>query len=364
MSEVDPLTLIQPAATRVRDPVSGRSLFLAGIVQQPTVREDGLHVELVFTPEHSADDRRALGEAFLLNLRELGYQGAVFPKVRVRRPPRGSADPVPGMSGPGLAPHGGPIEKKTIEGVRRVIAVHSAKGGVGKSTIATNLAVGLRQRGLSVGLLDADLHGPSLPTMMNVRQRPLVDDRGRAVPVNAYGVRCMSLGLVADEGQAVIWRGPMVMGVLRQLLQDTAWGELDVLVLDLPPGTGDAQLTVIQAVDLAGAIVVTTPQEVALADARRGLQLFDKLGVPVLGLVENMAWYTLPDGSRDFVFGDAGGVRLAEAVDVPLLAQIPLNTSVRKGGDAGLPAVLGDGPAAQAFRALAEAVAGLLEPAD
>jgi ATP-binding protein involved in chromosome partitioning len=260
-----------------------------------------------------------------------------------------------------MAPHGGPIQKKQIPGVKRVIAVASGKGGVGKSTVATNLAVGLRKSGWDVGLLDADIYGPSLPRMMNVGSRPFTNERKQLVPVLSYGVRCVSVGLLVDESEAMIWRGPMIMGLIRQFLQDTDWGELDCLVIDLPPGTGDAQLTLIQAVDLTGAVIVTTPQDVALADAVRGVTMFNKLSVPILGLVENMAYYALPDGTRDHVFGVDGGKRLAEREGVPLLGEIPLQTSIRKGGDSGLPAVLGQDPVGAAFQAMADAVRAQLE---
>ena len=239
-----------------------------------------------------------------------------------------------------MAPHGGPIVKRPIPGVAKVIAVASGKGGVGKSTVAVNLAVGLQRAGLRAGLMDADVYGPSAPTMMNLSERPAMGDDKRVKPVLGYGVQCLSMGLLADPGQALVWRGPMLMGVLRQFLQQTEWGPLDVLVVDLPPGTGDAQLSLIQATPLAGAVIVTTPQEVALADAVRGVEMFRRLDVPILGVVENMAYYPLPDGSRDYVFGRDGGAKLAERYELPLLAQLPLQTTIRRGGDQGLPSVL------------------------
>lgn len=362
MSQSDPIALLQPAAVRVRDPAGQRSVWLSGVVQEARMVGGALHFDLVFGPEHPRADRREVADAILRNLRQLGFEGEVVPTVKDRpAPPEPAAakprDPLPGMSGPGIAPHGGPVHKKALPGVKHIVAVASGKGGVGKSTIATNLAVGLRLRGLRVGLLDADIYGPSLPVMMNVSQRPMVDEQGKAIPASAYGVRCMSIGLVVDADEAMIWRGPMVMGVIRQFLQDTRWGELDVLLVDLPPGTGDAQLTLIQAVDLTGAVVVTTPQEVALADAVRGIRMFAKLDVPLLGLVENMAYYALPDGSRDYVFGRDGGKRTAAAHGTDVIAEVPLRSTIRQGGDAGLPAVLGDGPDAQVFRELAAVVA-------
>ncbi len=328
-----------------------------------------LHFHLVFTPEHDPQDRRGIADALIANLRGLGLEGPVHPRLVERRHPAApapSTDPVPGMSGPGMAPHGGPIRKSRLEGVRHIIAVASGKGGVGKSTIACNLAVGLQLLGHRVGLLDADIYGPSLPVMMNVSARPVLDENKQVLPAMAYGVRCLSMGLLADPREAMIWRGPMVMGVVRQFLQQTQWGELDVLVVDLPPGTGDVQLTLMQAVDLAGAVIVTTPQDVALADAVRGISMFSKLDVPLLGIVENMSYYPLPDGTRDHVFGQGGGARIAEEHDAELLCELPLQTSIRHGGDTGLPAVLGDDATARTFAQLARKVAdklGLEAPA-
>lgn len=360
MSDVDPLHLLEPAATRVRDPVSGRSAWLAGLVQEARMDADTLRFSLVVAPEHSAADRAALAEAIVANLRGLGFAGPVVPRV-VERPVRPTRlrkeDPVPGMSGPGLAPHGGPVQKRPLPGVRHVIAVASGKGGVGKSTVATNLAVGLRKLGYATGLLDADIYGPSLPLMMNVSARPVITSDQRVAPPLAYGVKCLSMGLVVDPGEAMIWRGPMVMDLVRKLLQETVWEPLDVLVVDLPPGTGDAQLTLVQAIDLSGAVIVTTPQEVALADAVRGIRMFERLGVPLLGLVENMAYYPLPDGTKDHVFGQDGGKRTAAAHGTELLAELPLRTSIRRAGDTGLPSVLGDDEVAATFRAIAARVA-------
>jgi ATP-binding protein involved in chromosome partitioning len=365
MTSLDPLSLQQPAATRVRDPVSGRSAWLAGMVRNARLDDDGtLRFDLVCTPQHAPADRLSIAEAIVANLRQLGFEPAVEPSVVVAKPPparpAAAKDPVPGMSGPGVQPHGGAIVKKRLEGVKHVVAVASGKGGVGKSTIASNLAVGLQRQGLAVGLLDADIYGPSLPIMMNVGTRPMVTDDKKIVPPTAYGVRCLSMGLLVEQHEAMIWRGPMVMGIVRQFLQDTAWGSLDVLVVDLPPGTGDVQLTLVQAVELAGAVVVTTPQDVALADAVRGIQMFRKLDVPLLGVVENMAYYELPDGTKDFVFGEGGGRRTAERYGTELLAEIPLRTAIRRASDQGLPAVLGDDEIGAAFQGLAARVADKL----
>ena len=206
--------------------------------------------------------------------------------------------------------------------------------------------------------MDADIYGPSLPVMMKTTKRPMVDGaRKRIIPVLAHGVKCMSMGLLVEPDQAMIWRGPMVMGAVRQFLQESDWDGIDYLIIDLPPGTGDAQLTLIQAVTLSGAVIVTTPQDVALADAVRGIHMFNKLDVPLLGLVENMAWYELPDGTRDYVFGQDGGKRTAEKFGTDLLCQVPLGTAIRKSGDEGTPAVLLGGSTAEIFLNLARQVA-------
>jgi ATP-binding protein involved in chromosome partitioning len=259
--------------------------------------------------------------------------------------------------------HGPDIAKADIlPGVRRVIAVASGKGGVGKSTVAVNLAVALAQSGLAVGLIDADVHGPSLPRMLGASAKPEVRD-GLMVPVPAWGVACMSIGFLVPEDQAMIWRGPMVMGALTQMLGQVAWGALDVMVIDLPPGTGDAQLTLSQKVDLAGAVIVSTPQDIALIDARRGVAMFRKVGVPILGLIENMSYFSCPHcGARSEVFGHGGARAEAARQGVAFLGQIPLLAAVRESGDAGRPIVVAapDSEAAQAFRAIAATVRDLV----
>jgi ATP-binding protein involved in chromosome partitioning len=373
MSDLDPTALIEPAATRVRDPVSGRSVWLAGMVQNVRTKGADLVYDLHFTAEHGVADRQAIQAAIEQNLRGLGFGAKVYampagapPKMAAGRPsaPAGQPrkpDPVKGMSGPGMGPHGGPIAKKPVEGVRHVVAIASGKGGVGKSTVSTNLAIALHRLGASVGLMDADIYGPSVPTMMGAHARPLADAASKKIlPIPAHGIRTLSMGQLVDPEEAMIWRGPMVMGAVRQLLQDADWSGCDYLLIDLPPGTGDAQLTLIQAVDLAGAVIVTTPQPVALADAIRGITMFRKLDVPLLGVVENMAYYELPDGTRDYVFGRDGGVRVAERYDTPLLGQIPLRSSLREAGDAGVPAALGDSAEAEAFLDVARKIAARL----
>jgi ATP-binding protein involved in chromosome partitioning len=354
----------------VRDPLTGRSVWLAGMVRNARRKGPDLVYDLHFDAAHGVVDRQGIQAAIEQNLRGLGFTGKVYampagapprPTATLRTPPTTAREPVKGMSGPGLHPHGGPIQKKPIDGVRHLVAVASGKGGVGKSTVATNLAVALHRLGHDVGLLDADVHGPSVPMMMNGGDRPLVDPETRRIlPTVAHGVRCLSMGQLVDPQEAMIWRGPMVQGAVRQFLQDASWVGCDYLVIDLPPGTGDAQLTLLQAVDLAGAVVVTTPQPVALADAIRGITMFRKLGVPLLGIVENMAWYEQPDGTRDYVFGKDGGAKAAATYETELLAQIPLRSSIREAGDTGRPVALGDGPDAELFLGLARRVAARL----
>jgi ATP-binding protein involved in chromosome partitioning len=247
-----------------------------------------------------------------------------------------------------------------IPGVKHVIAVASGKGGVGKSTVAANLAMAIARRGSTVGLLDADIYGPSQQLMMGADEVPIGDEHGRIQPVEAPGgVKVMSFGYIVDADQPVIWRGPMLQKALEQFFGDVVWGELDFLVVDLPPGTGDVALTLCQNVPLAGAIIVTTPQDIALIDARKGLHMFEKLEVKVLGIVENMASYECPQcGHIEHVFGEGGGRRTADTLGIPFLGSIPLDPSIVAGGDAGKPVVLErpDSPSGRAFVELSEAV--------
>ncbi len=254
-----------------------------------------------------------------------------------------------------------------VSAVTHIVAVASGKGGVGKSTVSANLAVALAARGLRVGLLDADIYGPSVPLMFGVPsdEKPRVNEAREVVPLVRYGVSLLSMGFLMDDRNAVIWRGPMVSSAIRQFLSQAAWGALDVLILDLPPGTGDIQLTIVQTVPLAGAVIVTTPQPVAVADARKAVAMFGQVNVPVLGIVENMAWFSPPDlpDRRYHLFGEGGGRRLAEEIGVPVLAEVPLEQAAREAGDAGLPVFLRepDGAVARVFEVLAERVAAELD---
>ncbi|AZB64535.1 iron-sulfur cluster carrier protein ApbC [Cereibacter sphaeroides] len=241
-----------------------------------------------------------------------------------------------------------------IAGIDRIIAIGSGKGGVGKSTVSSNLAVALARQGRKVGLLDADIYGPSQARMMGVNRRPASPDGKTILPPSAHGVTMMSLGLMLKEDEAVIWRGPMLMGALQQLLGQVAWGELDVLLVDLPPGTGDIQLTLCQRTQVTGAIVVSTPQDVALLDARKALDMFRKLKTTVLGLIENMSSYVCPNcGHEAHIFGHGGVAEEARRLDVPFLGELPLDLSVRLAGDEGRPVAAGEGPIAEAYADLA-----------
>lgn len=246
---------------------------------------------------------------------------------------------------------GGP---QKVSGVDRIIAVGSGKGGVGKSTVSSNLAVALAKEGRRVGLLDADIYGPSQPRMMGVNKRPASPDGKTIIPLQAHGVTLMSIGFMVDPAKAVVWRGPMLMGALQQMLGQVQWGELDVLIIDLPPGTGDVQLTLCQKTQVTGAIVVSTPQDVALMDARKALDMFKTLNTPVLGMIENMSTYVCPNcGHEEHLFGHGGVAAEAQAMGLPFLGEIPLSLDVRVAGDSGTPIALGDGPVAEAYGALA-----------
>lgn len=248
--------------------------------------------------------------------------------------------------------------QQILPGVKHIIAVASGKGGVGKSTVAANLAVALAQTGAKVGLMDADIYGPSIPTMFNIFDRPNITTQKKLIPIEKYGVKMVSMGFLVDVNQAMVWRGPMATSAIKQFMTDVEWGELDFMVLDLPPGTGDIQLTIVQSVPLSGAVIVSTPQVVALDDVRKGVAMFQKVNVPVLGVIENMAYFTPPDmpEKKYYIFGEGGAKRLAEELNVPVLGEIPLEQPVREAGDNGKPVVLSDenSPAAVALKSTTE----------
>jgi ATP-binding protein involved in chromosome partitioning len=270
--------------------------------------------------------------------------------VAAHRPPQSPASPM--------------SKQAEIPGVSAIIAVASGKGGVGKSTTALNLALGLRDLGLRVGLLDADIYGPSVPRLTGIREKPQLNADKKMIPIMRFGLAIMSIGFLVEEDTAMIWRGPMVMSAITQMLRDVVWGTLDVLVVDMPPGTGDAQLTLAQNVPLKGAVIISTPQDLSLIDARRGLAMFKKVNVPVLGIVENMSYFQCPHcGTRSDIFGHGGARHEAERLGVPFLGEIPLHMSIRATSDAGTPVVASepDGPYAAIYRAIGAKVRDQLQ---
>jgi ATP-binding protein involved in chromosome partitioning len=291
-----------------------------------------------------------------------GVQSAMVALTAERKagaaPARGAAPrPVQG---------GGGERQAGVPGVEAIIAVASGKGGVGKSTTAVNLALGLASLGLKTGILDADIYGPSLPKLLAIKERPQTLGGTRLKPISRYGLTVMSIGFLIDEETPMIWRGPMVISALTQMLREVEWGELDVMVVDMPPGTGDAQLTMAQQVPLKGAVIVSTPQDLALIDARRGIAMFRKVNVPVLGIVENMSTFICPQcGTRSDIFGHGGARREAERLGVPFLGEVPLHMTIREKSDAGLPVVATepDGPHAKAYREIAARVRDQLKGA-
>jgi ATP-binding protein involved in chromosome partitioning len=272
---------------------------------------------------------------------------------------RQGVPPVAAHRAPG-AGHGSPMAKQApVAGIAGIIAVASGKGGVGKSTTALNLALGLRDLGLRVGVLDADIYGPSMPKLTGIREKPQLNDAKRMIPIQRFGLAIMSIGFLVEEETPMIWRGPMVQSAITQMLREVEWGTLDVLVVDMPPGTGDAQLTLAQQVPLQGAIIVSTPQDLALIDARRGLAMFTRVNVPVLGIVENMSYFSCPHcGTRSDIFGHGGARLEAEKLGVPFLGEVPLHMDIRATSDAGTPVVASDpgGEHASAYRTIAAAV--------
>jgi ATP-binding protein involved in chromosome partitioning len=294
-----------------------------------------------------------------------GVSVAMIALTAERKPGAAAPPPPPHRHAPGVAPvsshkppqsPSSPMSKQSeIPGIAAVIAVASGKGGVGKSTTALNLALGLRDLGLRVGLLDADIYGPSVPRLTGIRDKPELNNERKMIPIKRFGLAIMSIGFLVEEDTAMIWRGPMVMSAITQMLRDVAWGTLDILVVDMPPGTGDAQLTLAQNVPLKGAVIISTPQDLSLIDARRGLAMFKKVNVPVLGIVENMSYFQCPHcGTRSDIFGHGGARHEAERLGVPFLGEIPLHMSIRAMSDSGTPVVESepDGPYAAIYRAI------------
>jgi ATP-binding protein involved in chromosome partitioning len=333
-------------------PGTAGSIVEADVVRALTVDRDEVRFLLEVDPAEGAklEPVRAAAEAAV---RALPGVAAVSALLTAHGPAPKPA-PLPDLKiGRHPTPQAGPA---AVPGIKRIIAVASGKGGVGKSTVAANLAVALARAGKATGLLDADIYGPSQPRMMGVIERPKSPDGKTILPLHAHGVTMMSIGLMMKEGEAVVWRGPMLMGALQQMMGQVAWGELDVLIVDLPPGTGDVQLTLSQRYPITGAIVVCTPQDVALIDAVKAIDMFGKLKVPVLGIVENMSAYICPNcGHEAHIFGHGGARAEAERLGLPFLGEIPLDIAIRISGDGGTPVAASspDGPESRAFAALA-----------
>lgn len=328
---------VRTALRAVRDPATGRDVVEAGLVEGLTVR-DGMVQFAIQVPRERARDSeplRAAAEKAAAAVRGVISATVVLTAHRAEAP-KPAAPPPGAPPGAKAQPGQGPM---LLPDVGAIIAVASGKGGVGKSTTAVNLAVALASQGLKVGLLDADIYGPSLPQMLGTRERPRAEGQ-RIIPLQRWGLKAMSIGFLVEEETPMIWRGPMVMGALEQLMGQVEWGALDIMIVDMPPGTGDAQLTMSQRVPLAGAVIVSTPQDVALIDARRGVKMFERVGVPVLGLVENMSFYCCPNcGHRADIFGHGGAKAEAQRIGVEFLGELPLKVAIRELADAGTPIV-------------------------
>ncbi len=319
----------------VKYPGFSRDIVSFGLVKHVAVNEGAVNVRLELTTSSAevAMQIRAECERALRGLP--GVRQAVVEA----RPAAAAATPPPAQPRPG------------VPGIRRVIAVASGKGGVGKSTVSVNLACALARLGASVGLLDCDIYGPSIPLMMGINERPLVSPEEKLVPPANHGVKLMSMGFLVEGDQPVIWRGPMIQRTIQQFINQVDWGTLDYLLVDLPPGTGDAQLSLCQTVPLDGGVIVTTPQEASLGVVRKGIAMFQKVNVPILGIVENMSYFTAPGGQRVEIFGHGGGRTEAQRQGVPFLGEVPIFTEIREGGDRGIPVTVGapEGAPAQAF---------------
>ncbi|WP_308389232.1 iron-sulfur cluster carrier protein ApbC [Acidithiobacillus sp. AMEEHan] len=329
---------VEQALGSIQDPYLGKDLASAGVLKN--VEGQRVRLELPYPAQGVAGK---LGDEIVAAVHKVT---GIRPEVEIDQ---------------NIRTHQAQRGVKLLEGIKNIIAVASGKGGVGKSTTAVNLALALAQEGARVGILDADIYGPSQPRMLGIEGKPTSKDGKKMEPMEGHGIKAMSIGFLIDEETPMVWRGPMVMQALEQLLSDTRWGELDYLVIDLPPGTGDTQLTLAQKVPVSGAVIVTTPQDIALLDARKGLKMFEKVGVPILGIIENMSFYICPKcGNEDDIFGHGGGAAMAEQYGVEFLGAVPLDRSIRNEADSGAPTVVAapDSPLAKIYRELARHVAG------
>jgi ATP-binding protein involved in chromosome partitioning len=339
---------IEDALKGVNYPGYSRDIVSFGLVKNIATANGSASIALELTthnPEVAAQLKAAVETAATT------VEGIDRAMVQIKMPPAGEA-PASGQAGPNRMP-----------GINKVIAVASGKGGVGKSTCAVNLACVLAQDGGEIGLLDCDIYGPSVPLMMGVNERPLVSPENKLVPLMSHGVKLMSMGFLLEGDQPVIWRGPMIMKTIQQFVMQVDWGTLDYLLIDLPPGTGDAQLSLCQTVPLDGGVIVTTPQEASLGVVRKGIAMFERVNVPILGIVENMSYFTAPNGDRIEIFGHGGGAAEAKRQGTAFLGEVPLFTEIREGGDSGIPVVVKspEGAPAQAFGAVAAALRDCLD---
>jgi ATP-binding protein involved in chromosome partitioning len=332
------------ALKRVKYPGFSRDIVSFGLIKNVTVGNDGKVSVVVELPSPNAEVAERIKSACGAEIQTLpGVSGA---HVDVRQ-----------SVGGGPSPAGDPwLNRAAAPGIRHIVAVASGKGGVGKSTCAANLACALRHLGGRVGLLDCDIYGPSIPLMMGVHRRPTISEGEKMVPPENHGVKLMSMGFLVEGDIPVIWRGPMIVKTIQQFFSAVEWGELDFMIVDLPPGTGDAQLTLCQTVTLGGGVIVTTPQEASLGVVRKGIAMFEKVNVPILGIIENMSYFTAPSGERLDIFGHGGGLAEAERRGVPFLGEIPIFPEIRVGGDQGLPVVVSapTAPPGRAFIRIAE----------
>ena len=353
---------IRKVLEAVIDPASGRGIPESGLLGGIAIRGGHVAVTLDVDPARGTT-LEPLRQACEQAVRAMPGVLSATAVMTAERPAAAPPPPQGQGHGPSHAHRHGPAAKTTggggrieVPGVKHIIAVASGKGGVGKSTTAVNLALGLAANGLATGLLDADIYGPSMPRMLGVTEKPESADGKMLKPIERFGLRTMSIGYIVNEDTPMIWRGPMVSSALEQMLRDVLWGELDVLVVDMPPGTGDAQLTLAQRVALAGAVIVSTPQDIALVDARKGLNMFRKVAVPVLGIVENMSYFLCPKcGERSEIFGHGGAREEAEKLGVPFLGEVPLHLDIRTTSDGGRPIVIDkpDSPHTQVYKNIA-----------
>lgn len=347
---------ILDALRAVRDPDRDGDIVSLGMVQGLVVKEGNVGFTIEVDP-----DRGPAMEPVRKSAEEAAGAVPGVLSVTAVLTAHSAGGPKPAAAGPGAgtAAPGHGADEALVPGVRAIVAVASGKGGVGKSTTAVNLALALAARGLDVGLFDADIYGPSIPRMLGIADRPVAQAGRKIPPMENYGVKCMSMGFLVPEETPMIWRGPMVMSAIEQLFRDVDWGTLDVMVVDLPPGTGDAQLTLAQRVPLTGAVIVSTPQDIALIDARKGLHMFQKVDVPVLGIIENMSYFACPHcGERTDIFGHGGARREAAKLGTEFLGEIPLDIVIRETSDSGQPVVVSDpdGAYAKTYRAIADKI--------